>query len=150
MIEGVIIKKINKNSDNRGWLAEIFRNDEGEFKPAMSYVSITKPGFIRGPHEHREQSDFFIFLGPGNFELYLWDNREKSNTFKQHEKIIVGEDNPTSVIVPPGIIHGYKCISDKDSYCINLPNKLYRGEGKKEEIDEIRWEEKEDCPYKIN
>ena len=36
-----------------------------------------------------------------------------------------------------------------DSYSINLPDKLYKGEGKKEEIDEIRWENDTDSPFVI-
>ncbi len=149
MINGVIIKKIEKYEDNRGWLAEIFRRDELAFDMSMAYVSLTKPGIIRGPHEHVHQSDCFVFLGPGAFRLYLWDRRGDSKTEGESLELEVGEDNPTLVIVPPGVVHGYKCISDIAALSINLPDKLYKGEGKKEEIDEIRWEAKEDSPYKI-
>jgi dTDP-4-dehydrorhamnose 3,5-epimerase len=150
MIEGVIIKKLNKNIDDRGWLTEIFRQDEISFFPAMGYISVTKPGIIRGPHEHDYQSDCFIFCGPGDFELHLWDRREDSLTEKEYVKISAGENNPLMVIVPPGVVHGYKCVSDKDAWCINLPNKLYRGQGKDEEVDEIRWEKRENSQYIIN
>ncbi|MFH1326312.1 MAG: WxcM-like domain-containing protein [Candidatus Falkowbacteria bacterium] len=143
MIKDVIIKKLNKLEDQRGWLTEIFREDDLDYKPAMSYVSVTKPGQVRGPHEHKEQSDCFVFVGPGSFELYLWDKEGN------HEKIEVGENNPTLVIVPPGIVHGYKCISKIEGWCINMPDKLYRGKGKQEEIDEIRWEEDSKSIYKI-
>ncbi len=143
MIKDVIIKKINKNKDKRGWLAEIYRDDEIDFKPAMSYVSMTKPGVIRGPHEHKEQADFFVFLGPGDFEVHLWDKKG------EYMKIKAGENNPSFIIVPPGVVHGYKCVSDVDGLCINLPDKLYKGKRKKGEIDEIRWEEDESSPYKI-
>ncbi len=149
MIEGVIIKKLNKFIDERGWLAEIYRHDELDYLPAMSYVSVTKPGVTRGPHEHIYQSDCFVFVGPGNFELHLWDKRVDSKTNGEYLKIEVGENNPVMIIVPPGVVHGYKCVSEKEAWCINLPNKLYRGCGKEEEIDEIRWEEREDSPYKI-
>ena len=149
MIKGVIIKKLNKYKDDRGWLAEIYRNDEINFSPAMSYISVTKPGVIRGPHEHVKQSDCFVFVGPGSFELHLWDRRENSQTKDGHLRFEVGENNPTMVIVPPGVVHGYKCVSDCDAWCINLPDKLYKGDGKKEEIDEIRWEAKNDSPYVI-
>lgn len=148
-MQGVIIKKIAKNEDNRGWLAEIFRNDELDFDMAMAYVSLTNPGVIRGPHEHKEQSDCFIFLGPGNFRLHLWDRRDASPTKGEALEIQVGEDNPALVIVPPGVVHGYKCISDAPALSINMPDKLYKGEGKKEEVDEIRWEKVEDSPYII-
>jgi len=149
MIDGVIIKKISKNSDNRGWLAEIYRQDETDYKFAMSYVSVTKPGVIRGPHEHKLQSDGFVFIGPGNFELHLWDRREGSLTNGEYMKVQVGENNPNLIIVPPGVVHGYKCVGEKDGLCINFPDKLYKGEGKAEEVDEVRWESNPESPYKI-
>ncbi|MCK4553974.1 dTDP-4-dehydrorhamnose 3,5-epimerase family protein [Candidatus Parcubacteria bacterium] len=155
MIKGVIIKKLNKFKDDRGWLAEIFRNDEIDFSPAMSYVSVTKPGVIRGPHEHVEQSDCFVFVGPGSFELHLWDRQKGrrdsgiSPSEDEYMKLKVGENNPTMVIVPPGVVHGYKCISDCDGWCINLPDKLFKGGNKKKEVDEIRWENRDNSPYKI-
>jgi len=149
MIEGIIVKNLAKNEDERGWLVEIFRSDEISARPAMGYVSMAKPGIIRGPHEHVNQTDIFVFIGPGSVELNLWDRRGNSSTAGQHMKIEVGESNPSLVIVPPGIVHAYKCTGDKDAWCINLPDKLYKGEGKKEEVDEIRWESKEDSPYKL-
>ena len=149
MINGVIIKELQKYEDARGWLAEIWRDDEINYRPTMGYVSVAKPGVIRGPHEHKRQSDCFIFLGPGNFDLYLWDRREGSATKGEYFKEIFGEQNPALVIVPPGVVHGYKNISDKDAWCLNLPDKLYKGEGKKEEVDEIRWEEGLNSLYKI-
>lgn len=149
MIVGVVIKKLNKFADARGWLTEIWRDDEISYRPAMGYVSVTRPGQARGPHEHKEQSDCFVFLGPGDFELYVWDRRENSQTKGEHIRIEVGEKNPTLVLVPPGVVHGYKCVSSQDAWCINLPDKLYKGEGKKEEVDEIRWENDFDSPYKI-
>ncbi len=149
MIEGVIVKKIEKYPDERGWLAEIYRDDEIEYRPTMSYISATKPGVIRGPHEHVYQSDCFVFIGPGDFELHLWDKRENSKTNGEYLKLKVGENNPVMVIVPPGVVHGYKCISDITAMNINLPNRLYKGIDKKEEIDEIRWENKENSPYRI-
>lgn len=149
MINGVIIKKLNKYNDERGWLAEFWRDDEVNYKPVMAYVSSTKPGIIRGPHEHKAQADCFVFVGPGNFELHLWDNREGSETKGEYMEVEAGADNPIMAIVPPGVVHGYKCVSDVDGLCINLPDKLYKGKGKMEEVDEIRWESREDSPYKI-
>ena len=72
-MQGLIIKKINKYHDDRGWLGEVYRQDESDYRPAMAYVSMTKPGVIRGPHEHKFQSDAFFFLGQLSFELHLCD-----------------------------------------------------------------------------
>lgn len=149
MLQGVIIKKLEKFSDERGWLAEIFRNDEIKYQPVMAYVSVTQPGIVRGPHEHKAQSDFFVFVGPGKFALYLWDNRQDSKTFEEKMIIEVGEKNQVAVLVPPGVVHGYKCISDIPAWSINLPDKLYAGEFKKEQVDEIRWEKDPNSSFKI-
>jgi len=150
MIKNVIIKQLNKFEDQRGWLTEIYRNDEVNFQPVMGYISLTNPGIIRGPHEHVNQSDCFVFVGPGSFELHLWDRRENSETFGEYITERLGENNPAMVIVPPGVVHGYKCVGDTPAYSINLPDKLYKGTNKADEIDEIRWEEEADSPYKIN
>ena len=85
-------------------------------------------------------SDFFVFIGPGDFELYLWDDRQSSSTYESFSKEVVGESNPVSVLVPPGVVHGYKAITPSGSFSINLPDKLYAGRDKKEKIDEIRHE----------
>lgn len=151
MFKGVIIKKLKRNKDSRGWLVETFRKDELDAKtfPAMSYVSMTKPGVVRGPHEHAKQTDIFVFIGPGNFELHLWDNRKKSSDFGKSWKKRFGESNPTLVVVPPGVVHGYKNISKKEAWCLNFPNKLYAGKNKKEIVDEIRHEKDPESRFKI-
>jgi len=149
MITGVILKILQKFTDERGWLTEAYRQDQDNYQPLMSYISYTKNGIVRGPHEHVDQSDLFVFAGPGDFELHLWDRRENSATKGEYQKIVVGESNPCTVIVPPGVVHGYKCISAAGSWSINLPNKLYKGLNKTEEIDEIRWEIDPASPYII-
>jgi dTDP-4-dehydrorhamnose 3,5-epimerase len=150
MIDGVKIYDLNKYEDERGWLIETYRADERGFQAAMSYVSETKPGVARGPHEHVHQADYFVFIGPGRFRVYLWDNRDDSATKGEHMKIEAGAGEPKAMYVPKGVVHGYKCISDVPGWCINLPDKLYKGENKTEEVDELRWEDKPDSPFKID
>jgi hypothetical protein len=42
-IQDVIVYPIKKFNDDRGWLAELFRQDDlpPEFYPVMSYISVT-------------------------------------------------------------------------------------------------------------
>jgi len=142
-IKGVVVSKLTKALDSRGWLAELFRQDNltEEFLPAMAYISSTNPGITRGPHEHRDQADLFCFIGPSNFKLRMWDNREESETFGCVTTLVVGHDNPASVLVPAGVVHGYRNVGNVEGIVINCPNRLYRGRGRKEEIDEIRHED---------
>ena len=150
-IKGVIIRKLAKAQDSRGWLAELFRNDEldGEFIPTMAYISSTNPGVTRGPHEHREQADFFCFIGPSNFKLRMWDNREESETFRCVTTMVVGQENPSAVLVPAGVVHAYQNIGDAEGIVINCPNKLYRGPGRREEVDEIRHENDSETIFRM-
>lgn len=152
MIQGVEITPLKKYSDHRGWLTETFRQDElpeGVF-PAMMYVSQTFPGIARGPHEHVTQTDIFIFMGPGAFKVYLWDSRQDSETFGEKMTFEAGGDNPVRVIVPPGVVHAYKCVSDVPGLVLNAPDKLYAGWGKKEKVDEIRHEDDSDSKYTLD
>jgi dTDP-4-dehydrorhamnose 3,5-epimerase len=124
-------------------LTEIFRKDDlaAEFFPVMSYISATNPGVTRGPHEHLNQADLFCFIGPSNFRLRMWDNREGSETFRCVNTLLVGQDNPVTVLVPAGVVHAYQNVGELEGIVINCPNRLYRGAGRKQEVDEIRHED---------
>jgi dTDP-4-dehydrorhamnose 3,5-epimerase len=148
-IEGVVVRKLKRFFDDRGWLTELFRHDElaEEFFPAMAYISSTNPGVARGPHEHRDQADLFCFIGPSNFKLRMWDNRKDSATFGSVMTMVVGEDNPAAVLIPAGVVHGYQNVGDVDGIVINCPNRLYAGAGRKEEVDEIRHENSDESIF---
>lgn len=151
-IHGVVFKPVQLRMDNRGWLAEIYRQDElaSEIHPVMAYISETRPGTARGPHEHIAQTDYFVFLGPGDFTLYLWDIRPKSPTRGNRIKIIVGQSNKQAVIVPPGVVHAYKNTGSVPGWVFNEPNRLYAGVARKEAVDEIRHEDLPNSPYVLD
>ncbi len=151
-IDGVIIKELKRFHDSRGWLTELFRQDElaEEYLPAMCYLSMTKPGVARGPHEHVDQADYFCFIGPSTFRLYLWDNRPTSATYGKSCHHDLGEENPAAVIVPKGVVHAYKNIGGGEGIVFNAPNRLYAGHGRKEPVDEIRHESDPNSPFKID
>lgn len=142
-IHDVIVKPMGKFLDERGWLAELFRADEvaPAAMPAMAYLSMTQPGIARGPHEHVDQTDYFCFLGPANFKVYLWDARPDSPTYGVKQFFFAGIDSPQIVIVPPGVVHAYKNVGVENGIVFNAPNRLYAGEGKQAPVDEIRHEE---------
>lgn len=146
MITGVTVSQPVSYTDERGWLYELFRADSTptSILPAMAYVSCTKPGVSRGPHEHLTQTDTFVFLS-GYWYIKLWDNRPDSQTYKtvMRAKIKPG----TIVVVPPGVVHAYgNANALKSGLVLNLPNVLYRGFGKLDKPDEIRHETNKDFP----
>lgn len=152
LVEGVVVRPLRAHHDERGWLIELFRHDElpPENHPVMAYVSETLPGVARGPHEHREQSDCFAFVGPGDFKLYFWDQRPDSPTVGRRQVTLAGASHPTAVIVPPGVVHAYKNVSTVPGWVFNAPNALYAGEGRREAVDEIRHEHRADSTYLLD
>lgn len=139
-LPGVVLRPLRRYTDTRGWLIELYRDDElpEGFQPTMGYLSLTHPGVARGPHEHRDQTDGFAFLS-GEFELVLWENRPGRDRLKR--VLAVGENNPVFALVPPGVVHAYRNVGAEPALVLNFPNRLYAGRGRKEPVDEIRHEE---------
>ncbi len=150
-IDGVVFEPLPAFTDHRGWLIELFRDDEllpGQ-RPAMAYVSETLPGVARGPHDHVDQTDYFAFVGPGDFAVYVWDIRVESPTWGRCQRVVVGESSPHRAIIPPGVVHAYRNISAKPGWVFNAPNRLYAGKGKRGPVDELRYEDRENSPYEM-
>lgn len=151
-IRDVVVRELRKAEDDRGWLAELFRQDEltEEFWPVMAYISSSKPGVIRGPHEHTDQADLFCFIGPSNFKVRMWDNRPDSETFNYVMTLSAGEDNPRAVLVPKGIVHAYQNVGNVDGVVINCPNRLHKGPDRREAVDEIRHEDVSETVFRMD
>lgn len=152
IITDVIFKPLTIYQDKRGWLCEFFRNDEvpEKYRPVMAYSSLTYPGISRGPHEHVHQADYFCFIGPSDFQLFLWDNRPDSPTYRVFQTETVGESKPMAVIIPPGVVHGYRNVGSVPGMVFNAANQLYKGQGKQQEVDEIRHEADPTSPFKMD
>jgi dTDP-4-dehydrorhamnose 3,5-epimerase len=147
---GVKVLPARLYCDSRGWLAEVFRVDEidPELAPAMAYVSMTAPQVVRGPHEHRDQTDLFCFVGPSDFRLTLWDGRVGSATHREKMVVECGENRPGIVVIPPGVVHAYRNIGTREGLVFNCPNRLYAGKGRGEPVDEIRHEDAPGSQYR--
>jgi dTDP-4-dehydrorhamnose 3,5-epimerase len=151
-IDGVIWRPLQRYHDGRGWLCELFRLDELDpaWHPAMAYQSMTAPGVARGPHEHDEQADCFCFLGPSSFRVWLWDSRPGSPTLGASQVEVVGVERPMLLIVPPGVVHAYRNVGSEPGMVFNAPNRLYRGPGRRQPVDEVRHEDVTDSPYRLD
>jgi dTDP-4-dehydrorhamnose 3,5-epimerase len=151
-IDGVIIRDLVRHTDKRGWLMELYRSDQVDATslPAMAYISATEPGATRGPHEHLDQADYFCFIGPSMFRIYLWDNRISSPTYGKRMVFEAGQERALMLTIPPGVVHAYKNIGTVPGWSINLPNRLYGGVGRKEKVDEVRYEDKSNSQFELD
>ena len=128
MIEGVKQKKLRCLPDERGRLMEILRSDDDLFqKFGQVYMTTAYPGVVKGWHYHKKQTDHFVCLS-GMTKLVLYDNRNGSPTNGEVQEFFLGEHNHILVTIPPGVFHGFKCISERESLMLNVPTELYNYE----------------------
>jgi dTDP-4-dehydrorhamnose 3,5-epimerase len=125
LIEGVTIEPLKVVPDERGRLMEIMRRDDHFFTGfGQVYLSTVFPGVVKAWHYHNVQEDRFTCIR-GMVKAVLYDDREKSASRGLLNEFYVGEHNPSLVVIPPGVYHGWKCISEYEAYVINIPSEPY-------------------------
>ena len=135
MIEGVETRDLRVNTDERGHLVEMFREDWEEYapEPAMSYYSMSYPGVIRAWHRHtRGQVDHFT-CPQGRIKVGIYDDRDNSPTTGEVDTFVIGEHNQQIVRIPGECWHGFKVIGNEQAILINFPTNLYDYEDPDEE-----------------
>ncbi len=116
-IDGVYVKQLKINSDDRGFLTELFKADD-EFVKKHNIVvkqtnfSVAYPGLIKAFHWHKKQWDIW-FIASGNVQVVLHDMREKSPTYKKTQVIFAGETNRVLIAIPPFVAHGYRVLGNE-------------------------------------
>lgn len=125
MINGVQIFEIQKNADDRGFLAEIWRDSKLQgFSPRQMNFTVAHPGVIKAFHFHKKQSDLW-FCVSGNLQAVLFDRRKDSPTFGETQKIILGEHHSAAILIPPEVAHGYRVLGEKPTGLIYLVDQEY-------------------------
>jgi dTDP-4-dehydrorhamnose 3,5-epimerase len=136
MIDGVMTKRLKVIPDERGRLMECLRNDDELFVGfGQFYMTTTLPGVVKGWHLHETQWDNIVCV-KGMIKLVLFDGRDgageesgdcpASDTAGQLNEFFVGEHNPLLVRVPPGVWHGWKCVSTEEAFIVNAPTEVYK------------------------
>ena len=125
MIDGVKIKQLKINLDERGRLMEILRKDDAIFKGfGQVYLTTAYPGVVKAWHYHKKQTDNFCCVS-GRIRLALYDVRPRSKTNGEVCEFELGLDNPILVQIPPRVYHGFKCVDSKESIVVNTPDRPY-------------------------
>lgn len=142
VMDGVRIAALKSYGTAGGVLSEVWRGDWGDWvcRPAQVYVEELSSGVVKGPHEHRWQTDQFVFFG--RVAIALHDARsDKKGGLGRHLEILDGSFRvPHLVTIPPGVVHAYIGLGGK-FVVLNLPNRLYRGRERSGKVDEIRHED---------
>jgi len=125
MIHGTIVTPLRVMADERGRLMEMYRSDDSNFIHfGQTYMTTAYPGVVKAWHYHKKQIDNFIVVH-GMLKVVLFDAREDSPTKGEVNEFFLGIHNPVRLTIPNGVYHGFKCISEYEAICINVPSELY-------------------------
>lgn len=106
-LDGVSIIKLRQVTNDKGGLREVWRDDDPLGVSAkQAYVTTTAPGQVKAWYKHRVQTDQITPLS-GSGKLVLWDRRGE-NSATDPVEIEISGDNPTLIVIPPEIWHGFR------------------------------------------
>ncbi len=125
MIDGVQVKQLKPIADERGRVMEMLRSDDPLFE-AFGYVYMTTayPGVVKAWHYHKKQTDHFVAV-KGMMKVVLYDDRSGSPTRGEVNEFFMGAHNQILLKIPPGVYHGFKCVSEEEAMVVNTPDRLY-------------------------
>ena len=125
MIDGVQVKQLKPIPDERGRVMEMLRSDDPLFKKfGYVYMTTAYPGVVKGWHYHKKQTDHFVVV-KGMMKVVLYDDRADSPTRGEVNEFFMGDYNQILLQIPPGVFHGFKCVSRDEAIVVNTPDQLY-------------------------
>ncbi|HSV26638.1 MAG TPA: dTDP-4-dehydrorhamnose 3,5-epimerase family protein [Sedimentisphaerales bacterium] len=125
LIDGVAVRATKIMPDERGRLGEIMRADDPWFsKFGQVYFTTTYPGVVKAWHYHRKQTDHFYVIR-GTIKVALYDARQDSPTRSEVNEVYLTEYRPALLRIPPGVQHGWMCVSDVEAYIVNVVSEVY-------------------------
>lgn len=119
MIDGVKRIPLTAHCDDRGYLIEVVRA-VGDGQPhsvvhqfgQVYLVGNPARGAVRAFHKHAELWDWF-FIAAGSAKFVLRDDRPESPTYEELNSFVIGDRNPSLLVVPPGVFHGWMSLEDQ-------------------------------------
>jgi dTDP-4-dehydrorhamnose 3,5-epimerase len=135
LVEGVRIEPLRVLADDRGFFTELARLGTGMAADLMSAdddriqisATLSYPGTIKAIHYHFEQTDLWAPV-EGMFQVLLYDLRRDSGTFGRINTMYVGRYRPWSILIPPGVGHGYKVLGTDPALLIYITNRYYNAQ----------------------
>ena len=112
-IEGMVIKELITNPDERGYFREIIRSSDPIFSNIFGQWShsLVHQGVVKAWHGHKVQTQWTYAAG-GTFKVVVFDTRKGSSTFGNKMHFLIGENVlPVVYAMPPGVVHGLKCVN---------------------------------------
>lgn len=129
LISGVVLKKLIRHNDERGFFEELIRVNDDFFQEGFGQWSRShkKQGVVVAWHFHPTQVDWW-YVAFGTLKVALYDIRKRSVTFKQINEFILGENGKNVILkIPSGVAHGFRVVKGP-AELFYLTSKIYNPE----------------------
>src|SRR3989338_9108758 len=110
-IDGLEVKDLTVNTDDRGYLYEIVHSHELPKFGQVYVVGDPARGALRAFHKHDVLWDLFCIV-KGSAKFVFVDDRADSKTKGNMQTVVIGERSPKLIVVPPGVYHGWMALED--------------------------------------
>jgi len=111
-IEGVQVVPLRRIPDERGTIFHMLKRTDPHFVAfGEIYFSSVYRGVVKGWHRHREMTLNYACVF-GRVKIVVYDDREGSASRGELVEVVLGPDNHSLVIIPPGVWNGFKGMSD--------------------------------------
>ena len=117
-MRGVSLIDSFQSSDSRGSFLKILKHEEileiSDFKLEEVFLTASVKGTIRGMHLQIGQASNWRFIQVLRGEAFdvLLDLRKEEQTFSQTQENLLSGDSPQTLVVPPGVAHGFQALTD--------------------------------------
>ena len=149
-ISGVIVKNLIVHQDisdteeqlgKPGYLMEVLRDDDKLLRKfGQTTFTISHKNTIKAFHWHKKQDDLW-FIASGKAAVVLHDLRDNSSTKGLTQVLTVGKDNYKLILIPVGVAHGYKVLSDEPVLLFYHTTESYSPDNPDEE--RIAWNDRQ-------
>lgn len=138
-IHDVQVKTFVKHADHRGFFIEQLKrgdlDDAGRpFLPEQWFAQMSRslvyarggnpPELIKAFHWHKKQWDYWDIV-VGNARVVLVDLRADSPTSGVVQTLILGENSPQMVAIPPLVAHGYQVLGLENVHLVYYVTEPY-------------------------
>ncbi|MGH7721337.1 MAG: dTDP-4-dehydrorhamnose 3,5-epimerase family protein [Candidatus Dormibacteria bacterium] len=138
-IHDVRVKTFVKHADQRGFFIEQLKRgdvddaghpfiDDAPFAQMSRSLVYARggnpPELIKAFHWHRRQWDYWDIV-VGNARVVLVDLRPDSPTAGVIQTLILGENSPRMVGIPPLVAHGYQCLGMENVHLVYYVTEPY-------------------------
>jgi dTDP-4-dehydrorhamnose 3,5-epimerase len=117
-MRGVSLINSLQTSDSRGSFLKILKHEEilsvPDFALEEVFITSSLKGTIRGMHLQIDEAAnwrFIQVLSGAAFDVLL-DLRSSEQTFSQTQTNLLSAGTPQTLIVPPGVAHGFQAVTD--------------------------------------